>query len=87
MGKNCCLLAIQTISGYSWRIFLLRNNRKSVDAIKLHVGQSSLIVPDEGEQVLTASSIIIFEGYNNQSKLHDIALVEVWNTFESKDKK
>ena len=45
--------------------------------LKVYAGQLSLISPDDDEQDITVASVIVFEGYNNQSLLHDIALVQV----------
>lgn len=44
----------------------------------MYVGQYSLIYPDPDEQDITVMAMLMFEGYNSESKLHDIALVEVW---------
>lgn len=57
--------------------FNLENERKLKENLKVSVGEYSLIRPDLNEQIITVLAMFMFEGYNSESKLHDIALVEV----------
>ena len=41
------------------------------------VGALSLITPDPEEQKIEVFSNVTFPGYNRDTKLHDIALIEV----------
>jgi len=61
------------------------DNSSAILDLKVVAGQVSLISPDPGEQSIGVKSIFVFPGYNNQTWLHDIALIEVTRPFVFSD--
>jgi hypothetical protein len=56
---------------------VLPNNSERKAEVKVTVGALSLITPDPEEQIIEVFSNVTYPGYNRDTKLHDIALIEV----------
>lgn len=52
-------------------------NSFTASELSVIVGQFSLIQPDIGEETISVFKINIYNGYNNETKLHDIAMLQV----------
>lgn len=48
-----------------------------MDDVLVKIGALSLITPEPEEQIISVLSNVTFDLYNRETKLHDIALIEV----------
>lgn len=53
--------------------------RKSHRELNVTIGAGSLITPEPEEQSISIADLITFNGFNQASLIHDIALIEVYS--------